>query len=131
MDISGRLREFCKNNKIKNIDLVNAGCGSQQTVSFVLTGKQKPNSQFLEAFLMAYKNVEARWLLTGEGEEDTVADPRSQYGYCKECLKKEGVIEHLKKECQAKDKRIVELEVKLAGRDGRAGGQADGEKKAS
>ncbi len=130
MSINSRLKAICDNKKIKNIDLVKLGCGSQQTVSFVLSGKNKPNSDFVEIFLRAYPDVNARWLLTGE-EENLVEDPRAQYGYCKECLKKEGVIEHLKKECTAKDKRILELEIKLAGANRGAGSQDENSKKAS
>lgn len=109
MSVSDRLKIVCDNKKIKNIDLVSIGCGSQQTVSFVLNGKVKPNSQFLEIFLNAYKDVDARWLLTGE---DILEEPVAKYGYCKECIKKEGVIEFLKKECDKKDKRIEELLIK-------------------
>lgn len=132
MSINTRLKATCDNKKIKNIDLVKLGCGSQQTVSFVLTGKNKPNTEFIETFLKAYPDVNARWLLTGEGEkEEKVEDPRAQYGFCKECIKKEGVIEHLKKECQTKDKRILELEIKIAGVKGRAESQAGKNSKAS
>jgi hypothetical protein len=103
MSISSRLKDICKNKKIKNIDLVEIGCGSQQTVSFVLSGKNNPNSQFLEIFLKAYSDVDARWLLTGElGDYTLLQESMTQYGFCKECLKKEGVIEHLKKEIDAK-----------------------------
>jgi hypothetical protein len=124
MSINDRLKAICENKKIKNIDLVKLGCGSQQTVSFVLNGKVKPNTEFIEIFLRAYPDVNARWLLTGEGDETNLEEPRTQYGFCKECIKKEGVIEHLKKECQAKDKRILELEIKIAGAEGRVKSQA-------
>lgn len=133
MDINDRIREVCKNKKIKNIDLVQLGCGSQQTVSFVLTGKVKPNIQFIEVFLKSFNDINARWLLIGqeEKEEDKAEDPRAQYGFCKECIKKEGIIEHLQKEVTAKDKRILELEIKLAGTDGRVDSQAGKKSKAS
>lgn len=108
MEISNRLKTICDNKKIKNIDLVNLGCGSQQTISFVLNGKTKPNTQFLEIFLKAYPDVSARWLLTGEGDI-LLDEPRAQYGFCKECIKKDGIIEFLKKECAEKDRRIREL----------------------
>lgn len=108
MDISDRLKTICDNKKIKNIDLVNLGCGSQQTVSFVLNGKNKPNPRFLEVFLKAYPDVNARWLITGDGETQ-LEELREQYGFCKECIKKDGIIEFLKKECADRDRRIREL----------------------
>jgi hypothetical protein len=130
MNVSDRLKVICENKKIKNIDLVELGCASQQTVSFVLNGKVKPNSQFLEIFLNAYKDVNARWLLTGEENMLLREDP-VRYGFCKECLKKEGVIEHLKREISAKDKRIEELLLKGAEPPEGKVGQANSGKKAS
>ena len=108
MIISDRIRDICKTKKIKNIELVDAGLGSQQTVSYVLSGKQNPNSQFLEGFLNLFPDVNARWLITGE-EGVGVNEPHEQYGFCRECIKKEGVIDHLKEQCAAKQKRIEEL----------------------
>lgn len=131
MSLNQRISKICADKKVKQNDLVKQGFGSKQTIHGILTGKQKPNSQFLEDFINTYSDVNARWLLTGKGEENMVEDPRAQYGFCKECLKKEGVIEHLKKECTAKDKRIEELLIKIAGAEGRAGSQANEGKKAS
>ena len=133
MSINTRLKGICKNKKIKNIDLVNLGCGSQQTVSFVLNGKVKPNTEFIEIFLHTYGDVNARWLLTGEGEEteSIVEDPRVHYGYCKECIKKEGVIEHLKKECAAMQSRIEQLLIKGSHSPGETESQTNTEKKVS
>jgi hypothetical protein len=129
MNVNDRLKVVCENKKIKNIDLVSLGCGSQQTVSFVLNGKVKPNSQFLEVFLKEFKNVNARWLLTGE--EEMVEEPRAQYGFCKECIKKDGRIEQLEKQCAAKDKRIEELLIKGSQTPGGAPRQSNEQKKAS
>lgn len=111
MGISDRIRTVCKTKRIKNIELVNAGCGSPQTISFVLNGKQHPSSAFLERFLRLLPDIDARWLITGQSNP-IVEDPSQPYGLCKECIKKEGIIDHLKKECSAKDRRIEELLVK-------------------
>jgi transcriptional regulator with XRE-family HTH domain len=129
MTLNDRISKVCQDKKVKQNDLVKLGLGSKQTINLILHGKQSPNSRFLEAFLTLYKDVNARWLLTGEDAESIVEDPRAEYGYCKECLKKEGVIEHLKKENQVKEKRIIELEIKLASRG--ADSQGDNSKKAS
>jgi hypothetical protein len=124
MTLNERISKICQEKKVKQNDLVKQGFGSKQTIHGILNGKQKPNTQFIESFLMTYKDVNARWLLTGEEDREKVEDPRAQYGFCKECIKKEGVIEHLKKECQAKDRRILELEIKIAGAEGRVKSQA-------
>jgi hypothetical protein len=124
MNVSDRLIEYCEREKIRQIDLVNLGCGTAATVNKIFKRKQEPSSKFLEIFLQWNRKCPARWLLTGKGEQDIVEDPKAQYGFCKECIKKEGVIEHLKKECQAKDRRILELEIKIAGAEGRVKSQA-------
>lgn len=112
MSITDRIREYCKSKKIKNIDLVNAGCGSQQTVSFVLSGKQKPNTQFIEVLLKMNPDLDGRWLFTGE-EEIVAEEPRLKYGYCRECLKKEGIIEYQEKEIKRKEQEIDNLRREL------------------
>jgi transcriptional regulator with XRE-family HTH domain len=114
MTLNERISTYCKNKKIKQLDLVKIGCGSKQTVNAIINNKNKPSSQFLEAFLKAFSDIDARWLLTGS-EEYFVHESRAQYGFCKECVKKEGIIEFLKKECVAKDKRIEELKRLLPG----------------
>lgn len=129
MSLNERISKICQDRKVKQNDLVKLGFGSKQTIHGILNGKQKPNSQFLEDFLKYFPDIDARWLITGE-EHTILEDPRTEYGYCKECIKKEGIIEHLKKEVTAKDKRILELEIKIAGAEGRAEGQA-GKSKAS
>ncbi|HNX37508.1 MAG TPA: hypothetical protein PL124_05490 [Candidatus Cloacimonadota bacterium] len=120
MSLSDRIRIICENKKIKNIDLVELGCGSQQTVSFVLSGKQKPNSQFLEIFLKAYSDIDARWLLTGD-DLLTVEEVKTQYGFCKECIKKDGIIEFLQNELIKRDKIIGELRKKVSDESDRMG----------
>jgi transcriptional regulator with XRE-family HTH domain len=129
VDITDRIIEFCNKKKIKQIELEKAGCGSKGTINNVFRKKNDPSSRFLEAFVKAFP-VDARWLLTGE-EQIILEDSRINYGFCKECIKKEGVIEHLKRESQAKDKRIEELLIKLAQHEGRAGSQAGKNSKAS
>jgi transcriptional regulator with XRE-family HTH domain len=108
MTLNERLSKICIEKKVKQLDLVKLGCGSKQTVNAIMNHKNKPSSQFLEAFLNGFKDINARWLITGE-EEMLLEEPRTQYGYCKECIKKEGVIEYLRKELALRDKRIEEL----------------------
>lgn len=113
MNITDRLKDFCDNKKIKNVDLVNIGCGSQQTVSFVMNGKQKPNTQFLEIFAKTYPDLDVRWLLTGDST-DIVEDIAAGYGLCRSCIELEGVIKHLKSE-------IAEYQEKISERDRQIG----------
>lgn len=66
--ISERISEFCKFRNLRDVDLVKLKCGSSQTVSFVLTGKQKPNSDFLRVLSEHFPELNMNWVLTGKDE---------------------------------------------------------------
>src|SRR6056297_3599796 len=40
----------------------------RSNVSHILNGRNKPGALFIEKFLLAFPEISARWLLTGEGE---------------------------------------------------------------
>lgn len=130
MGITNRILKICELKKIRNNDLVKLGYGSKQTISNILNGKQNPGIQFIEKFLKEFSDINARWLMTGEVDH-VIEDPKEQYGFCKECIKKEGIIEHMRKECNAKDKRIEELLIKIAGAERGVKSQAAPGRKAS
>jgi transcriptional regulator with XRE-family HTH domain len=75
-----------------------------------------PSIQIIQDILKAFPMINARWLITGE-EEMLLEEGRVQYGFCKECIKKEAIIEELRRQGDAKDKRIEELLLKNAGID--------------
>jgi hypothetical protein len=114
MDATKRIRDICKLKKIKNVDLVNAGCGSPQTVSFVMTGKQKPNIAFLEAFFKTFNEIDPREVFPSYTGSERIAESKLEYGYCKECLIKQGEINRLEKELRDRNKRIEELVAKCS-----------------
>jgi transcriptional regulator with XRE-family HTH domain len=97
VDLTDRIIAYCEQKKIKQIELIDIGCGSKGTINNVFRKKNEPSARFIEAFLNGFRDINARWLLTGE-EDALLEEPRAQYGYCKECIKKEGVIEYLNKE---------------------------------
>lgn len=79
--------------------------------------KNLPSYEILSDIINAFPNLDARWLLTED--EEILMEPTKQYGFCKECIKKEGIIEHLKaenqrlhKEIGIRDRRIDELTAK-------------------
>jgi phage repressor protein C with HTH and peptisase S24 domain len=39
----------------------------RSNISHILNGRNKPGASFIEKFLLAFPNVNARWLFTGEG----------------------------------------------------------------
>jgi hypothetical protein len=86
-------------------------------------GNNRPSYELIRDIVIEFKDINPRWWFSEEAHSE-LDEPRVQYGFCKECLKKEGVIEHLKKELALKDKRIEEL-IKEAER------QTDSKKEAS
>jgi hypothetical protein len=70
--------------------------------------KNSPSFQIIQDILRVFPQVNARWLIIGE-EDMILEDPRAHYGFCKECIKKDGIIEFLKNECLVKDKIIQQL----------------------
>jgi hypothetical protein len=89
-----------------------------------------PGFEILSDLINYFKDINPRWWFT-EGDMEMVEESRSQYGFCKECIKKDGIIEFLKKECAVKDKTIEQLKLKGAGELREADGQTRSEKKAS
>jgi hypothetical protein len=68
-----------------------------------------PSIQILQDILKKYPDINAKWLLFDDFDNMLIEEERAQYGYCRECIKKDGIIEFLKKECGEKDRRIREL----------------------
>lgn len=112
MTVNDRIIDICKGKKIKQLDLAKMGCGSKQSINAIFKNKNKPGIQFIEAFLRGIPDIDARWLITGEYNLIVMEDG-VKYGFCKECLKKEAVIDYQKKELDKKDKRIEELIVEV------------------
>ena len=91
-----------------------------------------PSIQIIRDILKAFPDIDAKWLVTDEHDKrELIEEPRAKYGFCRECIKKEGKIEQLEKQCAAKDKRIEELLIKIAGAERGAASQETSEKKAS
>lgn len=40
----------------------------RSSVSHIISGRNKPGFQFINSILLAYPDLNARWLITGEGE---------------------------------------------------------------
>jgi len=69
-----------------------------------------PSMQIIQDILNNFPEINARWLLVDDDDSNMlILEDRAQYGFCRECIKKEGIIEFLKKECADKDRRIKEL----------------------
>lgn len=66
--ITNRLLEICEEKNIKPLYLHQNGVAATQTTYDVLKGKQKPGIDFMVKFLKLFPDIDANWVLTGEGE---------------------------------------------------------------
>jgi transcriptional regulator with XRE-family HTH domain len=63
-----RIRKFMDYKSITAVELADNIGVQRSNISHILNGRNKPGAAFLEKFLLAYPLINARWLLTGEGE---------------------------------------------------------------
>jgi len=68
MNISVRMRELIDTLGISIYKLANDSGISSQTLTNNINRGVTPNSETISKILLLYKDVNARWLLTGEGE---------------------------------------------------------------
>lgn len=120
MSLSARISNACKEKKVKQTDLVAIGCGSKQTVNNVYHGRQAPSAHFLEIFLKEYKDIDARWLITGEGGPDfVVEDEQVAYGACKDCIRKDAVLQYQEEQIaklERKNEQLIQQCTELRGK---------------
>lgn len=83
----------------------------RSNISHILNGRNKPGAAFIEKFLISFPDLNARWLLTGEGEmieskESLVIKNETPTKKVEEAKKvAEKVVEEIKKEDQPKAKK--------------------------
>ena len=115
-DINVRILEFCEVNNLRQKDLVQLGCGTKQTTSFIFNMRQKAGSDFLSVLIKKFPTLNARWLLTGEGEMLDVVEPKSKYEKPAktfsgpDCIEKERTIEAQNKTIETLEKLVEALE---------------------
>lgn len=142
MSINIRISKVCELRNIKQTDLVNKGFGSKQTVSFIFNEKQKPNPLFLDKFLRMFTDVDARWLITGEGkmfqkkekstENKIVSEPATNYtNGCDSCRDKDVEIRLLIKQAKEKDEKIYDLQKAVGALEHQLSGGNDSNKNGS
>jgi hypothetical protein len=127
MIINQRLDEFLKSEKISNEEFRKAiGLNAKAQVSNWLTGKEPIPKDHIINTIIAYKKLNGRWLLTGEGdmyseinkvecknesELPISMDISAKTNNCLDCFEKQKEIERLKTELlETKDKYITLLE---------------------
>lgn len=68
MTINQRLVSYLNCKKIKQSELEHLGYTNKQTAHSIWHGRVKPNCDFLEALIAGQKDLNVRWLFTGEGD---------------------------------------------------------------
>lgn len=63
-----RIKEFIDYKGISAGELADLLDVQRSNISHILNGRNKPGALFLERFLLTFPDVNARWLLTGEGQ---------------------------------------------------------------
>jgi len=66
--MKNRIQQFIEFKGISPGDLAAALDVQRSNISHILNGRNKPGAAFIEKFLLTYPDLNARWLLTGQGE---------------------------------------------------------------
>jgi len=66
--LNQRVKEVMKYFDLDQTGLANITKVTRQTANGIILGKAKPGATFLIVLLTEFKDIDARWLLTGEGE---------------------------------------------------------------
>jgi len=119
--INQRLKLFLDSKNFSNQDLrIVLGVKTRQQVSNWLLSKEKMPDKHILKVIELFDDLNARWLITGEGKmndlDDGVviaSDFKSKYHSCKICVEKEGMIKLLEKQALQKDSLILELKEKI------------------
>ncbi|MFW6223033.1 MAG: helix-turn-helix domain-containing protein [Bacteroidota bacterium] len=72
-----RIKEFIDYKGISAGELADLLDVQRSNISHILNGRNKPGAVFLKRFLLSFPEVNARWLLTGEGQMVNV-NPNNQ-----------------------------------------------------
>lgn len=120
--IGERLETYQKSQNITQTTLAQAAGIRQGFLNQILRGKKGISAKVIINISRAFKNLNLRWLLTGEGEmfelERIYVEPPAELGSGVEegvkieYLKQEGELERIKRLLSEHDQRLHDLENK-------------------
>lgn len=67
-EMKDRIKEYMDYKSIAAGELANILEVQRSNISHVLNGRNKPGASFIEKLLISFPDLNARWLMTGEGE---------------------------------------------------------------
>jgi transcriptional regulator with XRE-family HTH domain len=123
MTVSQRTKLFLESTKLTQQEVGDMVGLTKQGVSSFTRGKTNPPLDVLEKILLKYPELNARWLLTGEGhmleeqrksktEEEILAFLASKKEDCDLCIEKDKRIRELERLIEAKEQVIEVLKKK-------------------
>lgn len=107
MTVNQTIEIFLKSKKMTQQEFAIQMGVTKQTINNWVTGAVQIPVKHIIAILNQFPELNARWLLTGEGEMGDVEKPTT--GESKNCLKIEAKNELLLKQLQEKELLIAEL----------------------
>lgn len=115
MNVSERLKKYCKGNGITQKSLVDKGLGTSQTINNYLNGHTEPKANFLESFIKEFR-VSAYWLMTGVDGKEEDYSPQIDFKECPECNKMKKTIDELKDKLTEVHEKYTNLLEELLGK---------------
>ena len=74
-----RIKQYMDYKSVSAGDLSNLLEVQRSNISHILNGRNKPGASFIEKLLLTFSDLNARWLMTGEGEMlDGVKEPEKE-----------------------------------------------------
>ena len=78
-----RINNWIKKEGLKSSELADIIGVNRSTISHILSGRNKPSIDFLQKLLFSFPNINANWLITGDGNmyvtnfiNDTIAQKK-------------------------------------------------------
>ncbi|MDX8339571.1 helix-turn-helix transcriptional regulator [Draconibacterium sp. IB214405] len=98
-----RIKNFIEAKGISAGELAAVLDVQRSNISHILNGRNKPGASFIERLLVEFPDLNARWLLTGQGdmfngEAPVTISPQQKLPIVEEAVSKHPVIENTTKE---------------------------------
>lgn len=82
----------------------------RSNISHILNGRNMPGATFIEKFLLCFPDLNARWLLTGQGEMTSETEPERKLASEPAPVAQKEVIKPVIKEQKETESEIVKKE---------------------
>jgi transcriptional regulator with XRE-family HTH domain len=103
MSINERIKKVAFERNFNQLDLAKLSGVTKQTINQVFSGATNPGLKIIESIVNEWPQLNARWLLTGEGSmwsnetPGSVSEPAAHYGVCRNCDRLEKIIDSQQK----------------------------------